>query len=496
MTAIEINAVVIKNFMGITDTTLYVPKSGVIQVVGRNLDSTSLTSNGTGKTTIFLAIIQGLFNKVPEMDLESVNNLITKEPYLIEVAIEVGSDEYVIVNDRNTLSMTVIKNHKIVATKIRECLRYIEHKILGVSYSEFLLLTRVTTGSIKSLFNVTSSNLLLKLFNLHELDKYEKKLKLERTQLTSQIRKISQQINNTSRPLVDKDKLELENSELSTLIARLVNENEVLENKEKSLRSQYGVLSDRHSAMLGDNCKCCGQSLPLPADTSKSTEELASELSLLDNQIQHLSLDRSNNSLLVSDHNLRINRNNTRILVAQEFIEHDLQELKVEQSTLKELLKQVEEALGIITRGEIHQHFLSQFLNTLNGLLKDANTEHYIVAYLDKTSIRYRLKTDGVPKSVKQLSGGEATVIGLTILSSIFKTINKLVGKNINLLVLDEAIHATDSVSEETISTIIKSISNKAIYVIQHHDEIPLSTFTDTLFVEKLDSETRIVDGF
>ena len=493
---VNIKTVKISNFMGIRETTLHLPNDGIINVMGRNKDSTTLTSNGSGKTTIFLAILQGLFNKIPDMDLDNINNIDTNVPYLIEITVKVKDDIYLVVNDRNSLQITVTKNARTVATRIRESLRYIEHEILGVSYNEFLLLTRVTTGSIKSLFEVTSSNLLLKLFNLHELDVYETKLKKQKASLNTQLRTVGKNINKSSTPFIDKEKIEGENLKLLDKVSRLTIINDRLTNEAQSQKKDILKDTDIFLGMIGGACKSCGQQLPLPLDTSKSAEELKDLIHL--EEARHgvkVELIKAN-LWSINDLNSHIQRNNTRLLISQEFIEHDLTELRQEQSNLKVHIKYLEDALNVILRGDIHLHFLSQFLKVLNTLLKESDTEHQITAYLDKTSIYYRVKTDGMSKSIKQLSGGESTVIGLTILSTIFTTINTLIGKNINLLVFDEAIHATDSISEEIISSIVKGMKEKAIFVIQHHDEIPVSTFTGTLYIEKLNKETRIVDGF
>jgi len=495
MTNIHIKQVIIKNFMGIKSTTLHIPKTGVIQVLGKNRDSKLLTSNGTGKTTVFLAILQGLFNKVPDMDLTSINNLVTRKPYYIEIVVKVDDDEYVVINDRDSLQITVLKNKVMVATKIRESLRYIEYEILGVSYNEFLLLTRVTSNSIKSLFEVTSSNLLLRLFNLHELDTYEAKLKKAKTQLNAELRVVSRNINKSNLPNVDVNALTQENNKLTGEISTLSSKHNTLQLQETDLYNKQIELQDSLD-MMGGVCKTCGQSLPIPLDTSKSVEDLSDELNVIHTQLSDVR--REMNTLLVqmSDKREEVKRNSTRILVAQEFMVHDLDKLREEQVSIKSQIKDIEEALHIITHGDVHYHFLSRFINLLNQLLINSETEHQIVAYIDKTSISYKLKTDGVPKSISQLSGGESTVIGLTILSAIFTTISKLVGKNINLLVFDEAIHATDNVSESIIANIIKSMKSKSLFVIQHHNEIPTSVFNDTLYIEKLNKEVKIVNGF
>ena len=496
MVHIYIKQVTIENFMGIKLTSLTLPKNGVIEVIGKNKDSKLMTSNGAGKTTVFLAILQGLFNKIPAMDLDSINNLDTKRPYTITLDIEVGGDTYHIINNRNDLTITIHKNQEVVSTRIRESLSYIEHEILGVSYNEFLLLTRITTGSIKSLFEVTSSNLLMKLFNLHELDVYETRLRKQRALLNSNLRKVSANINKATTPLFNKEELEAENKTATRKVTTLLHNSEQNSIACDTVSSELSTLRDRLGKMKGENCQTCGQPLPLPIDTSVSAEDLQAQIDEKSKLVTTYTRLVKECNTLATELTLKTQRNETRLLIAQEFVEHNLTGLKEEQQEIKLHLTYIDNALSVINKGEVHLHFLSQFLKTLNTLLTTSLSPHSVTAYLDKTSIYYRVKTDGMEKNIKQLSGGEATIIGLSILSAIFTTISTLVSKNINLLILDEAIHATDSISEEIIANIIKNVNNKTIYVIQHHNEIPQNVFTDKLLIEKVNKEVRVVDEF
>jgi len=495
MANLYIKKVIIKNFMGINDTVLNIPKSGIIKVIGINKDSKNLTSNGTGKTTVFLAILQGLFNKVPDKSLDTINNLNTKLPYYIEIHMTLGEDSYTVINDRNTLKITVLKNDEVVATRIREALNYIEKEILGLSYSEFLLLSRVTYDSLKSIFKVTSSNLLLKLFNLHKLDEYEGKLKKEKARLNTLLRKIISDINKAKFPIINEQELEKENEQLLNKLHLYTTSKTSVSEEIDTVVGILNTLEDQLGRMQGSNCPTCGQPLPLPKDTSKSIEELQEELNMASNKLSTLKAQQRELFSAIDKINQKVQQNKTRLLVAQEFIERDLGRLREEQEQLMLQIKYLEETLEIIATGQIHQHYLSKFLKILNQVLRDNAIEHEVVAYLNKTSIYYSIKTDGKSKTIEQLSGGETTVIALSILSAIFKTIEALIGKNINLLIFDEAIHATDSVSESQISNIVESMDNKSIYIIQHHNEISDSTFTDILKVEKENGVVRIIDG-
>lgn len=95
--------------------------------------------NGASKTSIFLTLMQGLFNRNAKgTKIDEVNNTITGLPYEIEVYFEDSNRaSYVVINSRKTGTIEIYKNGKPKHVKrIPDNLKIIED-ILGVDYSTF-----------------------------------------------------------------------------------------------------------------------------------------------------------------------------------------------------------------------------------------------------------------------------------------------------------------------------------------------------------------------
>lgn len=95
--------------------------------------------NGASKTSIYLALTQGLFNKNPKgVRIDDVSNYVTKRPYQITIYFTKGSDEFKIVNSRKTGNISVEANGKSLSRKtIPQNLELIR-EILGDTYENFV----------------------------------------------------------------------------------------------------------------------------------------------------------------------------------------------------------------------------------------------------------------------------------------------------------------------------------------------------------------------
>lgn len=94
--------------------------------------------NGSSKSSLFLTLQQGLFNRNAKgCKVDEVNNRITGEPYEITVDFLKGADRYSVVNSRKDGRIDIIKNGKNIALKrIPENLLLIQ-EILGCDFSMF-----------------------------------------------------------------------------------------------------------------------------------------------------------------------------------------------------------------------------------------------------------------------------------------------------------------------------------------------------------------------
>ena len=139
--------------------------------------------NGASKTSIFLTLMQGLFNRNSKgTKIDEVNNNITGLPYEIEVYFEDASgNNYVIVNSRKTGTIEIYKNGKPKHVKrIPDNLKIIED-ILGVDFNTFQdLIYQSPKSSINLLekdSDVSRKAFINKILKLDELDSQLEKMK-------------------------------------------------------------------------------------------------------------------------------------------------------------------------------------------------------------------------------------------------------------------------------------------------------------------------------
>lgn len=139
-------------------------------------------TNGSSKSSIFMALTQGLFNRnMKGCRVEEVNNYITKLPYEITIIFSKGSDEYVVCNSRKLGKITILCNSKDISLKrIPENLLLIQ-EILGTDYSTFVDLTYQAKESSLNLLETSTDKgrkeFLARVLRLDEIDAEQARLK-------------------------------------------------------------------------------------------------------------------------------------------------------------------------------------------------------------------------------------------------------------------------------------------------------------------------------
>ena len=476
-TEIEIN-----NFMSIDHVKLTFP-DGITELVGNNLDAGG--SNGTGKSSLLLAIPQCLFNKNPSIGLQKVNNIITGKPYTIKLHIETDDAYYTIDNNRNTNSITITKNGEVITTRIKESLEYIESEILNLTYNEFIALTFITADSLKSIFDITSANLLLKLFSLNKLDEYTDKLKMERRTLSSELAKIRIKvptqvgnIKDIEEAIEDLSKeIEVKNAELQALLE----EDSSIDTKRLKELQDIKIMNSKGV------CPTCHQVIKVQEFDESELQSLLNNRNTINTKMVEINkaIQQLTTSLKVQE---------AKLVAMMEVSQNVYNSSKEAVRNLQDKIDIINSTLKIIAQGTVHQVYLNQFLRTLNNNLLSSQKGNYkIRALLDNSSITYKIQTDSQDKYIEQLSGGESTTIALVILVSIFKTLKQLLNIDLNLLILDEAIHMVDSNNKEFISEVIKSM-NKNIFIVQHEDNIDPKIFNNRIELVKHKGLTTLKD--
>jgi DNA repair exonuclease SbcCD ATPase subunit len=180
------------------------------------------SSNGSGKSSILLAIIHALYNRNPKLStLDTVNNIVTATPYTLTICFEHNDEVYKVVNDRTNLSITVFNETtgKLLSRKIKESLVCIE-EIIGLSYEEFIALTYIDQTTLSNIFNQRTS-LITKFLNLSELTEYERIVKNRRAEVNREIKVLDVRISDIKNRLLNVVDIDEVNKNIESLEAKL-----------------------------------------------------------------------------------------------------------------------------------------------------------------------------------------------------------------------------------------------------------------------------------
>jgi len=127
-------------------------ENGIHSVIG---------NNGASKTSLFLTLIQGLFNQNPKgTKIADVNNEITGQPYEIEIWFTNGASEWYVKNSKKTGEIEIYEEvngakHKRHLKRIPDNLKFIE-EVLETDYSTFVDLVYQSPKSSLNLLESSS----------------------------------------------------------------------------------------------------------------------------------------------------------------------------------------------------------------------------------------------------------------------------------------------------------------------------------------------------
>lgn len=174
--------------------------------------------NGFGKSSIFLILQQGLFNRNSKgISIEKCSNDVTGQPYCIEIWFEKDSDGYHIKNSREPNKIEIRKNsHNISAKSIPQNLKLIE-EILGTNFDTFCTLTYQEATSTLDLVEDAKDSARKEFCNsalkFSELDELQRKFEDKRKQLSGkngQVELLRKQIDTLESSLAEEQEAEPE----------------------------------------------------------------------------------------------------------------------------------------------------------------------------------------------------------------------------------------------------------------------------------------------
>jgi DNA repair exonuclease SbcCD ATPase subunit len=543
---LEIKKISVNNYFSVGSITLPIEK-GLHYILGINNDTESSfkSSNGSGKTATFSSIYQGFFNKNiknPKGTIESVNNSITGKPYSISLDFTInGKDNYTVTNDRNTNKISILKNGVDISVKsIPNQLKQIKD-ILGLDFDTFSALTYISQSTLQAILDTTNKdNILFQFFNVESIQQSEALLKEERKEfknlrvilitkmrnceknisLLSSFKKVNVAVLEENINTLTKSLLAITRSPkhigIKTTRAKIsvLKEERSILNTELSL-IKYKIRELEELINSSDICPTCGavgtiDKDDLKLDLSKlqddkdvkesSISNITSTITTLSDECsaveQGLADDESailakinilkSKLLVVAEQNSAYDK----IAKQQEEIEKELSSIVSEMEDLDKKLALVEECLLFIKNGTLTNEYLNKFRKVFVTVLKDliAKTDFTIdiKVSVKNGKLEYEFYDRGILKGFNDLSAGERTRVSLVLLITTLFTLEQVTGISSNYLVIDEMFGVLD---DEGISMITKFLEiireNKAVYVITHHEELPISMFDTVITFTK-----------
>lgn len=552
-TRIEIN-----NFYSIQKIDLDI-KSGLHFVQGRNLDISTVesVSNGAGKTSLFNAIFQNLYNKnLKDVDsgVMSVVNLYTAgESCIITLFFTIDKDKYKVVNSRgHTSSIEVFKNGVIVPTKgVVNNLVYLRN-LIGLDFNSFTALTFLNQKSLFSIIDMTNrENILYQVFQLEKLNSVHKHITIRVKEIKNTETLLLERVSNADNSIAL-----LSDFSYTSTVSLLQRKQQYLDHQADLKRvcipeidKNYDILHTMKNIIITDKqnisihkvklahykkelealkagvCPTCGSDTKaLWKSKEKEYNKYNSSLSELITQYnklvkQYKKLDE-NTALLKDDFEIKNKHFKDKItqivlditeLETKNALYNDATQkkdtiLRDKEKNIKELndLNIEKEYLMGVSKAIKSGKILSSYLEKYKKLF-DYNMKEYkkltsfnftIVTSVKKGQIVYKFIDGSHTKSYSALSSGEMTRASLLILLATLKTLEQLLNIKINYLVFDELFGVLDKEGLSFVQKVIAKLKKeKAIYVVNHHDELDMGEADSVYMVEKFNNLTTLKEA-
>jgi len=483
--------------------------------------------NGAGKSTILQAVSVGLYNKCERP--QPWARIGGRGGFLIKVKfVDVDGNDIIVINDKYTSRFEVFINGELETHQISKGLPIVAER-LNISYHEFTMLSFLTPTTITSILTGTDSSLISKFFNLSVLAEYDKVLTDERRVLNKEKKLLQNRLMEAVETPKEYDvesirtsikecklqQVELHNShmwvtEIPLLKKRLLSIDDEMKESKMTLR----VLEKQLDTMEGVDkvCPTCGTEL---SDTTfhvgniielrKDIDDITSTLDDLATGYISLSEELRAKEQPINDEYSRITADISKFegeLVAATILNDrdviDVQELNNTIGDIEEKVIALTTTMKAIKSGSVHKSYLQTFVAVLNShlgaLTTSLNIKTSVLAKIDDKGLSFNILDSGVYKFSDVLSAGEKVIVGLLVLSAMFKTLKETLNININILMLDEAVAAVSTHNMPIIKAILEELGvGRCVIITQHHDELPEDIFDYKHLVVKVDNLTEII---
>lgn len=553
---LEIKEIVAENFYSLGKVTLPIETGlHYVVGINKDVDSVTSSSNGSGKTASFSAIYQGLFNKNiknPKSNIEKVNNSITGKPYNISLKFIKNSKEYQIINDRSHNSIQILENGKNIQVKgITNQLKQIK-ELIGLDFETFSSLTYISQSTLQAILDTTNKdNILYQFFNVESIHKVEKAAKEERKELKNlrtiaitKLRAVEKSISllmsfekvdvdaleanlkvlTESALVLTKDKRHTQITFMSDRLSKLNEEGITLSAELSALKNSRSTIDSTLESLQKGVCPTCGKEYNDPnkqAELIDKLSEINNSISTIESKIKDLKKsfseikekkDNLSTSLKEEEDALtqKINIIKSKLLVVAEQnaqyekIKKQSEDLEAEKDNIyaemKEIdkhLELIEQVILLIKNGTLVNEYLNKFRKVFVAVLKELiqKTDFNITTtvLVKNGKLEYRFFDRGIEKGYNDLSAGERTRVSLVLLISTIITLERVVGFAGNYLVIDEMLGVLDAEGIEMVKKFLDILrETKAVYLITHHEEIPIQFFDSEIVFEKEGGITSI----
>lgn len=503
----RIKSVRIKNFFSIQDISLDFDPNGIICIEGKNKDSAG--SNGSGKSSIYEAIVWGLFGRTIRKSVQDslVNTSAGKE---CEVVLQIDDDIKIHRVIKPPALSLVIGKVTYIKESYTETQKFIEEK-LNINYKSFLVAN--VFGQQNEMDFISASledkRLMLKTFlGLEEFFSLRDKFKAKKTDVANKLKSIEFSCEST-RKIIDKadkaistankaaqdlkDKFKLTSSyKLEDILLQEKN----LETEIKALNDISGVIKtyedlivDYKNKIKGNTCKYCNTKLKALSSTDK--EMYQQYIQDLDSELPKIRENHTNKIKVIT--NLR----KSIPISSSEY--HKIKDIEVYESDAKvnTKLKAEHEALfkEEIERKEKNAKYLD-ILKFWEGVFSEQGIVKYVIQnvlehfnsrcmyYLSiltngKCTIKFNdsfeevITINGQLTYYHSLSGGERKKINFAVLLALQSLLDFTSKAKFDCILLDEVVESIDDESINNFYTLINELSKvKAVFIISHNNTL------------------------
>lgn len=153
---IRFNRVDIENFRSIQHANIILSNQGIVIVKGINEYEDKATSNGSGKSSVFEAIVFALFDETSSGEKDVANRIINNG-YAITLYFNIDGDDYVVhrYSTGSKSNVTVYKNDIDISAKNKTDTNKLILQLLGINKSIFLDSIFLSQGASTNLASLT-----------------------------------------------------------------------------------------------------------------------------------------------------------------------------------------------------------------------------------------------------------------------------------------------------------------------------------------------------